>query len=74
MNDLCKETRIKLETVSSATLTTVLFKKGFKNTFLQGPKRLSAGKNMVGPAFTLRYIPSREDIDKLDVFLDPSNP
>jgi len=74
MSRLSKETRINLEAVSSATLTTALFKRGFRNTFLQGPQRLSAGKNMVGPAYTLRYIPSREDIDKLDVFLDPSNP
>ena len=74
MNDLSEDTRKKLDIVSSATLTTVLFKRGFKNTFLQGPKRLSEGKNLVGPAYTLRYIPSREDIDKLDVFLDPSNP
>ena len=74
MSGLAEKTRAKLVTVSSATLTTSLFKRGFRNTFLQGPQRLSAGENMVGPAYTLRYIPSREDIDKLDIFLDPSNP
>lgn len=59
--------------VSTATLTTALFKRGFRNVFLQGPYRLNPGRNMVGTAYTLRYIPSREDIDQLDSFADRSN-
>jgi regulator of RNase E activity RraA len=71
---LSELTLTQLKAVSTATLTTALFKRGFRNTFLQGPQRLSDGENMVGPAYTLRYIPSREDVDTLDVFLDPLNP
>ncbi len=68
------ETLKELQNVSTATLTTALFKRGLRNTFLNGPKRISQGINMVGPAYTLRYIPSREDIDTLEIFNDPSNP
>lgn len=74
MSNLSDETRAKLMTVSTATLTTALFKRGLYNVFLQGPQRLRAGPNMVGPAYTLRYIPSREDVDVLEVFKDRSNP
>ncbi len=58
----------RLMNVSTATLTTALFKRGFRNIFLQGPQRLSPGRNMVGPAYTLRYIPAREDLDVLESF------
>jgi regulator of RNase E activity RraA len=64
----------KLREVSTATLTTVLFKRGLRNIFLHGPQRLRPGPNMVGRAYTLRYIPAREDLDVLDVFRDRSNP
>ncbi len=33
-----------------------------------------AGRNMVGPAFTLRYIPAREDLNGIEVFRDPAHP
>lgn len=62
-----------LKHVSTATLTTVLFKHGLKNVFLQGPRRLSPGENMVGFAYTLRYIPAREDMDVLASFEDRNN-
>jgi len=74
MGIISEETFEKLQNVSTATLTTALFKRGLRNTFLHGPKRISQGRNMVGPAYTLRYIPSREDVDTLQVFTDPSNP
>src|SRR3546814_7574967 len=32
------------------------------------------GRNMVGPAYTLRYIPAREDLNQLDVFRNPEHP
>lgn len=48
---------------SAATLTTVLSKLGLWNTFMTGVKPLSPPLRMVGQAFTLRYIPSREDVD-----------
>jgi regulator of RNase E activity RraA len=58
MTKLSDETRQKLKTVSTATLTTALFKRGLRNQFLQEVHAInpSAGP-MVGEAFTLRYIP-----------------
>lgn len=66
----------RLKWVSTSTLTTQLFKRGFRNVFMQGVAALGKleNGNLVGPAFTLRNIPSREDLDVLDVFLDPENP
>lgn len=66
--------RARLMAVSTATLSTALFKRGLRNVFLQGPGRLNPGPNMVGPAFTLRTIPAREDLDVLAVFEDRTNP
>jgi regulator of RNase E activity RraA len=55
-----------LRRVSTATLTTILYAKGLKNTFMQGVHPVRLGKaRMVGPAYTLRMIPSREDVDNL---------
>jgi regulator of RNase E activity RraA len=72
---LSETSRNKLATVSTATLTTVLFKRGFRNTFIQGIHRLNpSGAQMVGPAYTMRYIPAREDLDHLGVFEDRSHP
>ena len=74
MTQMNTETHALLMNVSTATLTTALFKRGFRNVFIQGPQRLNPGKNMVGPAYTLRYIPSREDLDGLESFADRENP
>jgi regulator of RNase E activity RraA len=72
---LSEAARAKLATVSTATLTTALFKRGLRNVFLQGPLRINPGAgSMVGPAYTLRYIPAREDLDGLEVFKDPAHP
>jgi regulator of RNase E activity RraA len=72
---LSDKSRAKLTSVSTATLTTVLFKRGFRNTFIQGIHRLNpGGARMAGPAYTLRYIPAREDLDHLGVFEDRSHP
>jgi regulator of RNase E activity RraA len=72
---LSESARAKLAAVSTATLTTVLFKRGFRNTFIQGIHRLNPGAPaMVGPAYTMRYIPAREDLDHLGVFEDRSHP
>ncbi len=68
-------TREKLKAVSTATLTTVLFKRGFRNTFMQDVRIINPNApRMVGPAYTLRYIPAREDLDHLGVFEDRSHP
>jgi regulator of RNase E activity RraA len=72
---LAPTTLERLRLVSTATLTTQLFKRGLRNTFVRGVHRVSRpGPNLVGPAFTLRNIPSREDIDQLKVFEDPEHP
>jgi regulator of RNase E activity RraA len=65
----------KLTSVSTATLTTALFKRGLRNTFIQEVRPLDPKvARMAGPAFTLRYIPAREDLDVLSVFEDPNHP
>ena len=72
---LTPENRERLKTVSAATLTTVLLKRGLRNQFMQNVHRIGqSGPNMVGEAYTLRYIPAREDLDKLDGFRDPEHP
>ena len=75
MTRLSDSTRAKLSTVSVATLTTVLFKRGFRNQFIQDvhPLNPNAGA-MVGEAFTLRYIPAREDLNPITVFKDRAHP
>ncbi len=61
--------------VSTATLTTLLFKRGLRNAFLQGVRPLNPNApRLVGPAYTLRYIPAREDLDHIGVFKDHSHP
>lgn len=70
-----EQTREKLKSVSTATLCTALFKRGLRNQFIQDVRPLSPKKeNMVGQAFTLRYIPAREDLNTLDVFRNPEHP
>ncbi|WP_196260853.1 ribonuclease activity regulator RraA [Pelagibacterium limicola] len=67
--------RNKLAAVSTATLTTVLLKHGLRNAFIGDLKILNpAAPRMVGPAYTLRYIPAREDIDHINVFEDRGHP
>lgn len=68
-------TRARLAGVSTATLTTCLFKRGFRNVYLQDVHPLAAGlPRMVGEAFTLRLIPAREDIDVMAAYADPEHP
>ena len=60
---------------SVATICTALFKRGLKNQFIQGLFPLNPNlPNMVGLAYTLRYIPAREDLNKLEVFKNPKHP
>lgn len=75
MTDIGQETLEKLKGTSTATIATLLFKRGIRNAFVQGVARLGGGKpRMVGPAFTLRYIAAREDTDEVTVFRDPGHP
>jgi regulator of RNase E activity RraA len=62
-----------LKQVSTATISTQLLQRGLRNVFLQGVKPVTPHR-MAGPAFTLRYIPAREDIDTLEVFQDYDHP
>ena len=72
---LSPTTRDKLKTVSTATLCTALFKRGLRNQFIQDVRPLNANlPNMVGEAFTLRYIPAREDLNPISVFQDRAHP
>ena len=67
--------RDKLKTVSTATICTALFKRGFRNQYIQDVTPLNpAAGTMVGEAFTLRYIPAREDLNLITVFQDRSHP
>ena len=69
------ESRAKLRNISTPTVATALFKRGFRVQAIQGVRPLSPLKeSMVGEAFTLRYIPAREDLNKLEVFRDHSHP
>lgn len=72
---LSSETKATLERTSTASLATMLFKRGLRNQFIQGVQRLGGRRpRMVGPAFTLRYIPAREDLNPIEVFRDPNHP
>ncbi len=52
-----------LSRVTTATITTVLLKKGLRNVWLRGARPLRPGQpRLVGPAFTLRFVPAREDL------------
>lgn len=69
------QTRDKLRTVSTATVATALYKRGFRNQAIQDVHPLGANQpTMVGEAFTLRYMPAREDLNPIMVFRDRSHP
>jgi regulator of RNase E activity RraA len=72
---LSASTREKYKGVSTATLCTALYKRGLRNQMIQGvlPLNPSLG-NMVGEAFTLRYMPAREDLNPITVFQDRAHP
>jgi regulator of RNase E activity RraA len=75
MVDLSDETRRLLAQASTATLTTQLFKRGLRNTFIQGVRRLTPNAPvMVGLAYTLRMIPAREDLDHPGMFEGRAHP
>ena len=74
-NSLSDATRAKLMRVSTASVATALFKRGLRNQFVQGVAPVAPkGANMVGPAFTLRYIPAREDRNPISVFRNADHP
>jgi len=75
MPGLNAATREKLKTVSTATVATALYKRGFRIQMIQDVHPLSRDQPvMVGEAFTLRYMPAREDLNKVEVFRDRAHP
>ncbi len=57
------EARTILEGVTTATITTILLKKGLRNVWIRGARPVRAGQErLVGKAFTLRFVPAREDL------------
>ncbi|GLS37632.1 ribonuclease activity regulator RraA [Mesorhizobium tianshanense] len=72
---LSDETRAKLMKVSTASVATALYKRGLRNQFIQNVRPVAwKGINMVGQAFTLRYIPAREDRNPITVFRNVDHP
>ena len=73
--DLPSDTLALLAKASTASVATLLFKRGYHNAYVQGALPLNADVGtMVGPAYTLRYIPTRPDTDPLDAFREPDHP
>lgn len=69
------KTKEQLLGVSTATVCTALFKRGLRNQFIQDVHPLNPDlPNMVGEAYTLRYIPAREDLNTIAVFQDRAHP
>jgi regulator of RNase E activity RraA len=72
---LSQSVKSKLMRISTASIATALFKRGFRNQCIQGVAPVSPkAHNMVGQAFTLRYIPAREDRNEVTVFRDEGHP
>jgi regulator of RNase E activity RraA len=61
-----------LSQVTTATLTTMLLKKGLRNVWMRGTKPLRPGQpRLVGRAFTLRFVPAREDLATPESWASP---
>ncbi len=72
---LAAKTLETLAKASTATVATLLFKRGYQNAYIQGVLPLGDGnKKLIGPAYTLRYIPTRPDTDPLTAFREPDHP
>lgn len=72
---LSDATRAILKKVSTASVATALYKRGLRNQFIQGVRAVAPKPEiMVGQAFTLRYIPAREDRNPITAFRDPKHP
>ena len=72
---LAPDTLQLLGAASTATIASQLFARGLRNMFLNGLRPLNQEHcRFAGEAFTLRYVPMREDLDRLEVFKDPEHP
>ena len=73
--DLAPETMARLSKASTATVATLLYKRGYHNAYVQGVLPLSSsGATMIGPAYTLRHIPARPDTDPISAFRERDHP
>lgn len=71
---LSQATRAMLGKIGVSTLTNCLLKRGLRNTFMHGVQPLTSSlPNMVGEAFTMRFIPSREDVDDMAAYASPEH-
>src|SRR5436305_5042083 len=67
-----QKTRDTLAKVATATITTILLKKGLRNVWMRGTRPLRPGQpRLVGPAFTLRFVPAREDFATPESWASP---
>jgi regulator of RNase E activity RraA len=71
MTTIDRSTLEKLRQVCTATLSTQLFKLGFRNTFIPGLHALAPEARMVGEAITLRLVPAREDLATFEAISRP---
>ena len=72
---LSENIREAFSIASTATIQNQLFIRGFRNRFLNGVLlRTPNHSRFVAEAFTLRFIPAREDLDKVEAFKDPRHP
>ncbi|MFM9587342.1 dimethylmenaquinone methyltransferase, partial [Streptomyces caniscabiei] len=71
---LTPELKTALQGVSTATVTTVLLKKGLRNVWMRGTQPLRPGQGrLVGQAFTLRFVPGREDLATPESWSSPKS-
>src|ERR1700753_1455178 len=69
-----KRTLDTLAKISTATITTILLKKGLRNVWMRGTRPLRAGQpRLVGRAFTLRFVPAREDLATPESWSSPKS-
>ena len=72
---LSDDTRARFKKISTASIATALYKRGLRNQFIQGVVPVARkAETMVGQAFTLRYIPAREDRNEITVFRNADHP
>jgi regulator of RNase E activity RraA len=72
---LTEQCKIKLQSIPTGIINAVLFKRGLRNTYIRDVHLINpSAPKMIGPAFTLRYIPAREDLDHADAFENLGHP
>lgn len=71
---LTADLKATLETISTGTLTTILLKKGLRNVWLRGAGPWSSGgRRVAGKAFTMRFVPAREDLATPESWASPTS-